>query len=126
MVIAATEPAAAQTTRSRWALAYAWTAGLIGYCIAILLTTEHAAGWINDAAWTLTSAVALLYCFHASRHVEPERRAAWRWLGCACATWFAGQLHWDYSQLVLGVSFPFPSIGQVMFSLFAVFAVVGI
>jgi signal transduction histidine kinase len=124
MVIAATEPAAVQTTRSRWALAYAWTAGLIGYCIAILLTNERAAVWINDAAWTLTSAVALLCCFHASRYVEPERRPAWRWLGYACTVWFAGQIHWDYSQLVLGVSFPFPSIGQLLFSLFAVCAIV--
>ena len=125
MVIAVTEPAAVPTTRSRWTLAYAWTGGLIAYCLAIMVASEAAARWINDFAWTLTSALALLYCFYASRHVETERRSAWRWLGVACTTWFAGQLHWDYNQLVLGIGFPFPSVGQLLFSLFAVFAVVG-
>src|SRR5262245_23399852 len=78
MVIAVTEPAAVPATRSRWSLAYAWTAGLIAYCVAIMLASEAAATWINDFAWTLASAVALLYCFYAAVHIEPERRSAWR------------------------------------------------
>jgi signal transduction histidine kinase len=109
--------------RSRWVLAYIWIAGLTLYCAALLLVNKGQAVWVNDLAWTLASATAAATCFHTARFVAGPRRRAWLLLALGCTSWFIGQLHWNYSQLVLNVSLPFPSIAQFFYSAFAVFAI---
>ncbi|RPH55066.1 MAG: hypothetical protein EHM84_00265 [Lysobacterales bacterium] len=109
--------------RSRWVLAYIWIAGLTLYCAALLLVNKRQAVWVNDLAWTLASAIAAATCFHTARFVAGPRRRAWLLLALGCTSWFIGQLHWNYSQLVLNVSLPFPSIAQFFYSAFAVFAI---
>ena len=125
MQVAATDTPA-RSASSRWSLAYAWLAGLAVYCVAILIADKPEATWINDAAWTISSGAAALACFRAARLVEPARRRAWFMFGIGCTSWFAGQLHWNYSQLVLRVDLPFPSIGQAFFSAFAPFAIAAV
>ena len=112
--------------RGRWVPAYTWLAGLVAYLVAIVLTSDRAAIWINDIAWTLTSAGAAWACLRTSRRVERPRRRAWLLLGLGCVSWLIGQLHWNYSQLVLGVGIPFPSIGQIFFSAFAPFVIAAV
>ena len=112
--------------RGRWLPAYAWLGGLVAYLVAIVLASDRAAIWINDIAWTVTSACAAWACLRTSRKVERPRRRAWLLLGLGCVSWLIGQLHWNYSQLVLGVGIPFPSIGQIFFSAFALFAIAGV
>jgi signal transduction histidine kinase len=124
MEIAAREPAVAQGAKRRWALAYVWVVGLGVYCAAVFVGSERAAMWINDGAWTLASTCAAFACFRAAGQVEYTRRRAWLLLGIASTSWLIGQLHWNYSQLVLHVELPFPSIGQIFFSGFAVLAIV--
>lgn len=126
MQTAWTQQKAAQETRLRWLPLYAWIAGLVAYVAAIAFAGDRAAIWINDIAWTVTSACAAFVCLRASRTVEPARRRAWLLLGLGCSSWLIGQLHWDYSQLVLGVGIPFPSIGQVFFSSFSLFAIAAV
>lgn len=112
--------------RGRWLPACAWLGGLIAYLTAILLAGDRAAIWINDIAWTVTSACAAWACLWTSRTVERPRRRAWLLLGLGCVSWLIGQLHWNYSQLVLGVGIPFPSVGQIFFSAFALFAIAAV
>ena len=112
--------------RGRWLLAYAWLAGLVAYLVAIVLTKDRAAIWINDIAWTITSAGAAWACLSTSRRVERPRRRAWLLFGLGCVSWLIGQLHWDYSQLILGVGIPFPSVGQIFFSAFAPLLIAGV
>jgi signal transduction histidine kinase len=112
--------------RGRWVPSYTWLAGLVAYLIAIVLASDRAATWINDIAWTLTSAGAAWACLRTSRRVERPRRRAWLLLGLGCVSWLIGQLHWNYSQLVLGVGIPFPSIGQIFFSAFAPFVIAAV
>jgi len=112
--------------RGRWLLSYAWLGGLVAYLVAIVLTKDRAAIWINDVAWTLSSACAAWACLSTSRRVERPRRRAWLLFGLGCVSWLIGQLHWDYSQLILGVGIPFPSIGQIFFSAFAPFLIAGV
>ena len=112
--------------RGRWLPTCAWLAGLVAYLTAILLASDRAAIWVNDIAWTVTSALAAWACLRTSQTVERVRRRAWLLLGLGCTSWLIGQLHWDYSQLVLGVGIPFPSIGQVFFSAFALFAIAAV
>jgi signal transduction histidine kinase len=112
--------------RGRWVPSYTWLAGLVAYLVAIVLASDRAATWINDIAWTLTSAGAAWACLRTSRKAERPRRRAWLLLGLGCVSWLIGQLHWNYSQLVLGVGIPFPSIGQVFFSAFAPFVIAAV
>ena len=112
--------------RGRWLPAYAWLAGLVAYLVAIVLTKDRAAIWINDVAWTLTSASAAWACLSTSRRVERPRRRAWLLFGLGCVSWLIGQLHWDYRQLILGVEVTFPSISQLFFSAFAPFLIAGV
>ena len=114
------------TTHSRWAVACAWLAGIVLYAVTIYFVTNDAALWINDLAWTVASAAAALFCFRASRRVEPSRQRAWRVFGIACTSWLLGQLHWNYVQLVLKIIQPFPSLNQVFYTGFAVFMVAGV
>ena len=85
--------------RGRWLLSYAWLGGLVAYLVAIVLTKDRAAIWINDVAWTLSSACAAWACLSTSRRVERPRRRAWLLFGLGCVSWLIGQLDWDYSQL---------------------------
>jgi signal transduction histidine kinase len=112
--------------RGRWLPSCAWLGGLVAYVVAIVLASDRVAIWINDIAWTAASALAAWACLRTSRTVERPRRRAWLLLGLGCVSWLIGQLHWNYSQLVLGVGIPFPSIGQLFFSAFAVFAIAGV
>ncbi|MBM0104020.1 hypothetical protein JM946_04660 [Steroidobacter sp. S1-65] len=114
------------STRSRWALAYAWLAGLAVYGVAIYVASNGVQVWINDVAWTVAAAAATLVCFRSSRQVEPERRRAWSMIALACGSWLIGQLHWNYVQLVLQVAQPFPSLNQIFYTGFAVFVVAGV
>ena len=112
--------------RGRWLPTFAWLGGLIAYLTGILFASDRAAIWVNDIAWTVTSACAAWACLSTSRTVERARRRAWLLLGLGCVSWLIGQLHWNYSQLVLGVGIPFPSIGQIFFSAFALFAIAAV
>lgn len=112
--------------RSRWTLAYAWAAGLAVYCIAILAVSDAAAVWVNDLAWTLASAGAAFSCYQTMRTAYGARRRAWLLLTLGCSSWLIGQLHWNYTQLVLKVALPFPSISQLFFTSFAVFAIAAV
>ena len=112
--------------RGRWLPACAWLASLVAYLVAIFLASDRAAIWINDIAWTAASACAAWACLRTSRIVERPRRRAWLLWGLGCVSWLIGQLHWDYSQLILGVGIPFPSIGQIFFSAFAPFAIAAV
>lgn len=112
--------------RGRWLPTCAWLGGLVAYLTGILIASDRAAIWINDIAWTAASALAAWSCLWTSRTVEPARRRAWLLLGLGCVSWLIGQLHWNYSQLILGVGIPFPSIGQIFFSAFAPFAIAAV
>src|SRR5688572_15386017 len=118
--------ASVSEARGRWLPSYTWLAGLIAYLVAIVLASDRAAIWINDIAWTMTSAGAAWACLRTSRRAERPRRRAWLMLGLGCVSWLVGQLHWNYSQLVLGVGIPFPSIGQIFFSAFAPFVIAAV
>ena len=119
MAIAATDSARTGASQSRWSVAYACLAGLIVYAVALYFSTTERSVWINDIAWTIASGVAAWACLRTSRIAERARRRAWLLLGLGCTSWFIGQLHWNYSQLVLASALPFPSIGQIFFSAFA-------
>lgn len=126
MAAAAGKIAITEATRSRWALAYGWLAGLLVYGLAIYFANNETALWINDLAWTAAAAAATWVCLRTARQIEPSRRRAWLTIAAACASWLLGQLHWNYVHLIQKVAQPFPSLNQVFYSGFAVLIVTGV
>lgn len=126
MAAAADKITMTEATRSRWAMAYGWLAGLLVYGIAIYVANNEAALWINDLAWTLAAAAAAFFCFRTARQIEPSRRRAWLTMAAACASWLLGQLHWNYVQLIQKVEQPFPGINQIFYTGFAILIVTGV
>lgn len=126
MAAAAGKIAITEATRSRWALAYGWLAGLLVYGIAIFFANNQTALWINDLAWTVAAAAAAWVCFRTARQLEPARRRAWLTIAAGCASWLLGQLHWNYVHLILKVEQPFPSLNQIFYTGFAILIVTGV
>src|SRR5688500_10826194 len=111
---------------SRWIVAQAWCAGLIVYVVAIAFASPPAAVWINDLAWTCASLLGFLISMRTARRLGASDRKAWWRIALACGSWLLGQLHWNYIQLVLGIVMPYPNLGQIFYSSFAVFVIFGI
>jgi signal transduction histidine kinase len=125
-VMTTTSQATAQRERSRWILAHVWLAGIGAYCLAIPFLEPRPLLWVNDIAWTVASAAAAVVCWWTARRVESNRRRAWLAMAIGCTSWFIGQIHWNYSQLVLGIELPYPSVGQIFYSAFPVFSIAAV
>ena len=108
--------AAERSVKSRWTVVGCWLAGLFIYAALIWATDAHAARWINDIAWTVTSAAASIICLLTGRALKGSEGRPWWLLGIGCASWFLGQLCWNYNDLALGVTMPYLSIGQALYA----------
>ena len=68
--------------------------------------------FISDFCWTWAAAFSAYAGLAAARRVTTsEQRRAWRWIGAGCSAFFAGQLWWDYYDLVRGTPPPLLSDG---------------
>jgi signal transduction histidine kinase len=101
---------------SRWTIAFSWLTGLFIYSVLIWLTDADTARWVNDGAWTIASACAALVCMFTARQLRGRNSRAWWLLGGGCASWFLGQLCWNYSDLVLGTTMSYVSVGQALYA----------
>lgn len=118
---------ARQAGRSRhWLVAQLWLAGLLAHLTALQLAPAPAVVWINNIAWLLASGAAALICLRTARRLQPPRHLAWWLFGLACTSWFIGQLHWAYGQLVVGEEMPILTIGQLFYSSFPLLMIAGI
>jgi signal transduction histidine kinase len=126
MAVAIPATQASDSRRSRWIVPQAWAVGLAAYVVAIALAPSTAAVWINDLAWTCSSLLGFLIAARTARRLDPHGRRPWWLIALGCGSWFIGQLYWNYNQLVLGIVMPYPNIGQVFYSAFAVFMIAGI
>src|SRR6266568_7661908 len=67
-----------------------------------------------DLCWTWAAAFAAVACVASSRRVTTsEQRRAWRWIAAGCASFLAGQMVWNYYDLVRGAPPPYPSLADV-------------
>ena len=107
---------AERSLNSRWTVVGCWLAGLIVYGVLIWATDAEAARWINDIAWTVTSAAASAICLLTARSLRAPDARPWWLLGIGCASWFLGQLCWNYNDLALGITMPYLSIGQALYA----------
>jgi PAS domain S-box-containing protein len=71
---------------------------------------------ISDLCWTWAAAFSAYAGLAAARRVTTsEQRRAWLWIGAGGAAFLAGQLWWDYYNLVRGTPPPYPSPADVGF-----------
>jgi len=94
----------------------------VGSLVAMVLAYAFPPGdrrtfvFITDLSWTWAAAFAASACFLAARRVTTsEQRRTWRWIGVGCASFLAGQLVWNYHDLVRGVAPPYPSVADLGF-----------
>ncbi len=110
--------------RPRWVPA-AWSVALLIYSVLIYgqIVQGVSAMWVTDIAWTLSAAVTTFGCFRAALRSRNEDRTAWLLFGCAFGCWLLGQLIWDWQELVLAYSVPFPSASDAFFTAFGIISI---
>jgi signal transduction histidine kinase len=111
---------------SRWWVPRVWLVGLVVYSALNAISDDRTTEWLNDAAWALASLGAALVCFRTARLIGSGTSKGWWLLGAGCASWFVGQLFWTYNELVLGISLPYLSIGQLFYSSLPLLMIAGI
>jgi PAS domain S-box-containing protein len=80
---------------------------------ALAAPDARARSVIADLSGTWTALYATACCvFAARRHPDPMQRAAWSWIAAGCAVYLAGQLVWNYYELVRQVRPPYPSLAD--------------
>jgi PAS domain S-box-containing protein len=69
---------------------------------------------VADLAWTWTALYAVVCCAVAARRQPaPEQRRAWWWIAAGCVLFLAGQLVWNYYDLIRRAPAPYPSLADV-------------
>lgn len=108
-----------------WSVPLAWFTALLVYCILIYgqIVQGLAAMWVTDLSWTLSSTVTTYGCFRAASVSKQDDRTAWLLFGCAFGSWLLGQLIWNWQELILGYSVPFPSASDAFFTAFGIISI---
>lgn len=102
---------------------------IIIYCVVAYsgVMPESASYWWTDIAWTLISLLAVLKSLQTAYKLNSKReKLAWLLFAIAAFSWFIGILIWDYLELILEVTTPYPSYADYFFMLFAPLFIGGI
>ena len=100
-----------------------WAIALLAYALVIYggFAQGLAAMWVTDLAWTLAAFVAAFGCFQAALDLTPRHlQRAWFLFGIAFGCWFAGQVIWDWNELVRGIAVPYPSLSDIFYTAFGI------
>ncbi|HZJ06151.1 MAG TPA: GGDEF domain-containing protein [Nocardioidaceae bacterium] len=81
---------------------------------------------ISDVGQLAAAVAGAAACWWAARRRHGRERRVWSLLAAGTGSWATGQLVWTYYEVVLGVEVPFPSLADVGFLLFPVFATLGL
>jgi diguanylate cyclase (GGDEF)-like protein len=105
-------------------------AALLGAAFVVVLRipgmSDLAVLLLSNLGQLLAAVLASVGCGIAARRTHDQRRRAWSWLSAGTAAWAAGQVVWSYYEIVLDREVPFPSLADVGFLLFPVFAAIGL
>lgn len=96
--------------------------GFGNYFLELNVSQLH---WWADIGWTLASLLATWKCWRASAGAKGQYRIAWKMFTYANLSWFLGILYWDYQELILGKTTPFPALSDLGFLFLSVFFVLG-
>ncbi len=80
---------------------------------------------LDNLGQLAAAVLAALTCARAARRA-PTGRTGWALMAAGTGSWAAGQATWTVYELLLGREVPFPSLADVGFLLFPLFAAVGL
>ena len=86
-----------------------------------LLTTA-----VDDLGQLVAPLVAAVLCLRTARRAQGLDRRLWAFLAAATASWAAGQAVWTWFELARRTATPFPSLADVGFLAFPLFAAAGL
>ena len=115
--------------RRRLRLLAGWAAALVLYMVLQFGMTEPGsfrAAALIDLAWTLASLLAAAQCYLTATRFRGRERLAWLGFAGAGLIWLAGQLYWNYSELVLRQTALFPGWGDIGYLGFPLLAIGGL
>ncbi|MFP5347018.1 MAG: GGDEF-domain containing protein, partial [Actinomycetes bacterium] len=92
--------------------------------LAVAPLSPFGAVVVDDLAQLVAATTAATLCWAAARGCRsPRERRAWLFMALATGSWALGQAVWTWYELALRDSVPFPSVADVGFLAFPVFAV---
>lgn len=88
--------------------------GVLGYLgVLVLDTGSRLAVVVDDVGNLLSPAVAVGFCWAASRRLTGRHRLSWVLFTCFAATWAVGQGAWVWCELLRGQTVPFPGLPDI-------------
>jgi diguanylate cyclase (GGDEF)-like protein len=94
--------------------------------VVVIYATGQAASAFEDLGEMVFALLASLGAALAARQSTGRLRSGWIWLSMASLSWGLGEAIWSYYELVKGVETPFPSLADLGFLGFPMFAVVAL
>jgi diguanylate cyclase (GGDEF)-like protein len=112
-----------RTDRSTRSLALFGAAVTLFYFIA--QPSGAAATVITNALFSLVAGGAGILCLRTARLLGSDG-LPWRYFGLGCLSWFIGQLIWNWYDVVLWTTVPYPSLADVGYAFFYPFMFIGV
>ena len=109
----------------RRAIPFAWALFILGFVLG-LPADEVGRQWWSDGAWTIAYLAATIASVIAAIRLTGRDRLAWASFAFAGACWLAGQLVWNYYELIAHVSTPFPTLSDFFYLFFTPACVFGL
>lgn len=105
-----------------------WIAALLLYALVISTgrISDQAAAVVNDFAWTIAAALAVISSLRAALSLQGRDRTAWLLFAFACLSWTLGQMVWNVYEIFLGVPMPVPSYADVGYLVYGPMMIVGL
>jgi diguanylate cyclase (GGDEF)-like protein len=102
---------------------------LFGAAIAALYLIVQPSGdagtLISNALFTVVSGGAGILCLRTARKLGRDG-LPWHFFGIGCIAWFFGQMVWNWYDVVLWTTVPYPSLADVGYAAFYPFMFIGI
>jgi len=120
--------AVGQSGSVRWwrlAILGGWGAFILGFALG-MPGDDEARRWWTDSAWTVSYFATTLISILVAIKLQGRARAAWACFAAASGSWFVGQLIWDYYELIVHITTPFPAISDLFYLTFAPCYAVGL
>ena len=92
----------------------------------VLFVSGHINDAVDDVLELVVALLAAVSCGLAARGSHGRLRLGWAALAAACGSWAVGEAIWSVYEVGLGREMPFPSVGDVGFLAFPVFAMVAL
>lgn len=109
-------------------LGYMWLTAILIYLLLVptgVLESDISIV-LNDIAWTIAAALALLSSIRAARLVHGRYRLAWQLFAWACTAWLISQFFWNTQELLRSNYVSRPSLADVGYLGFAPLMIAGL